>query len=392
MTSHEQAAGHASAQAPRCAVATAAPITIDAFLVPHVDQLLARGATVSLLAGPGEFPDLTGRVGATIRVIRHLRREPSPAADLRALGATWRVLRRDRIDAIHIGTPKAGLIVGLAALLASVRRRVYTIHGLRYETMRGTGRTVFRLLEKLSCAVATDVLAVSQSVADTAVGDGVVSLSKVRVLGRGSISGVDAARFQSTPEKRSESRRRWGVSDAEVVVLFVGRLSVDKGVDDLPAIWSEVRAHVDRARLVVIGEVDESQPPSPATLEALASDSSVAMAGHVVDPSAAYSAADLLLLPTRREGFGSVVLEAAAAGVPTVGSDVTGMRDAIEAGVTGVLVAPEKPREFAHAVAGLLNDHEARQLLGENARRRVLTDFVEEDVVARYVDVLMGER
>jgi glycosyltransferase involved in cell wall biosynthesis len=392
MTPHEQAAGHALPKASRCAVATAAPITIDAFLVPHVDQLLARGATVSLLAGPGEFPDVTGQTDAIVRMIPHLRREPSPAADLRALLTTWRVLRRDGIEAIHIGTPKAGLVVGLAAVLARVRRRVYTIHGLRYETMRGGGRTVFRLLEKLSCALATDVLAVSQSVADTAVDDGVVSRSKVRVLGRGSISGVDAARFQFTAERRSESRRQWGVLDADLVVLFVGRLSVDKGINDLPMIWSEVRAQVEGARLVVIGEVDTSQRPAPPALAALASDPTVSMLGHVADPSAAYSAADVLLLPTRREGFGTVVLEAAAAGVPTVGSDVTGVRDAIEAGVTGVLVAPESPREFAKAVAGLLNDREARQLLGENARRRVMTDFVEEDVVARYVDVLVGER
>lgn len=391
MTPHEPASGDAASVVPRCAVATAAPITIGAFLVPHVHQLLARGAAVSLVAGPGEFPDVTGE-GATVRVIPHLRREPSPLADLRALVTTWRVLRRDRIEAIHIGTPKAGLVVGLAAVLARVRRRVYTIHGLRYETMGGGGRRVFRALEKLSCAMATDVLAVSQSVADTAIADGVVARSKVRVLGRGSISGVDAARFRFSAEKRSESRRHWGVSDADLVVLFVGRLSIDKGVDDLPAIWSEVRAQVHGARLVVIGDVDSSQPPAAQTIAALADDPTVAMLGHVADPSPAYSGADVLLLPTRREGFGSVVLEAAAAGVPSVGSDVTGVRDAVEAGVTGVLVEAGRPSEFARAVVGLLDDREARDLLGENARRRVTTDFVEDDVVARYVDVLVGGR
>lgn len=392
MSTHNQAGGGASGEGLRCAVATAAPVTIDAFLVPHVTKLLARGATVSLLAGPGEFPDVAGQAGATVRVIPCLRREPSPIADVRALGATWRILRQDRIEAIHIGTPKAGLVVGLAAVLARVPRRVYTIHGLRYETLRGSGRGVFRFLERLSCFMATDVLAVSHSVAETAIDDGVVSRSRVRVLGRGSISGVDAARFEYTSAKRAESRRRWGIEDEHPVVLFVGRLSVDKGIDDLPAIWAEVRARVAHAHLVVIGEVDASQPPASHTLAALAADPTVLMLGHVVDPASAYSAADVLLLPTRREGLGSVVLEAAAAGVPCVGSDVTGVRDAIEAGVTGLLAGPMNPLDFARAVAGLLNDGEARQLLGQNARRRVLSDFAEDDVVERYIEVLAGGR
>lgn len=374
-----------------CVIATTDPSTLGAFLLPHVDELLQRGYQVTIMAGPGAFPDVSGRPNAEVRVLQYLRRNPSPAADTAALLCAWWVLRRNRTAIIHVGTPKAGLVIGLAAFLARVDRRVYTIHGLRYETATGRRGQLFRLLERVSCSAATDVIAVSDSVATQAVADGVVDASKVRVLGSGSISGVDVQRFTRDEAVRTVVRREWGVRPGEGVVLFVGRLSVDKGVDDLLAMWQEVRREVANVRLIVAGGLDTSQPPDEVTLRALSNDPQVVLLGHVNDSSVCYAGADLLVLPTKREGFGSVILEAACSGVPTVSTLVTGVKDAVVHGVTGVLVPPSAPQQLAHEVVTLLRDDRSRVALGAAARKRAAAEFAEADVVARYVDMMVAD-
>lgn len=359
------------------------PITADTFLRLHLQRANRSGRAVHLVARAGPLLD---RVAHETGVHPHglpLERNPHPLRDLQALVAALQFLRRVRPFAVHVGTPKAGLVVGLAALLTGVPKRVYVIHGLRYETSTGARAHVLRLLEMVSCRVATQVVAVSPSVRARALEDGLVRPRHVVVLGSGSIAGVDGGRFVER-SAGAVFRREVGIPQDAVVALYVGRLAVDKGIEDLVAAWSLVAAEHPRAYLLVVGAQDEAQPLPPRVSTSLQQAPRVVCAGFLSDPAPAYMASDVAVMPSHREGLGTFLLEAAAAGLPSVATDVTGCRDAVVDGHSGVLVPVRRPDALAAAIAAMMMDAASRDAMGDRARHRVLKEFRPDDVVARY--------
>lgn len=359
------------------------PITADTFLRLHLQRAKTSGRAVHLVARAGPLLD---RVAQETRVHPYglpLERNPHPLLDLRALVAALQFLRRVRPFAVHVGTPKAGLVVGLAALLAGVPRRVYVIHGLRYESATGIGARLFRLLEMVSCRVATHVVAVSPSVEARALQDRLVRRRHIAVLGSGSITGVDGERFVDSASG-VRFRCAAGIPQDAVVALYVGRLAVDKGIEDLVVAWSVVAERLPRAHLLVVGGEDLAQPLPEKVSRGLRGASRVVCVGFLEDPAPAYMASDLAVMPSRREGMSTFLLEAAAAGLPSVATDVTGCRDAVVDGHSGVLVPVRRPDALAAAITAMMTDAASRDAMGDRARHRVLREFRPDDVVARY--------
>jgi glycosyltransferase involved in cell wall biosynthesis len=174
---------------------------------------------------------------------------------------------------------------------------------------------------------ATHNLAVSNSLASLALSQGLV-VERPTVLGAGGSKGVDRSRFIPGPNR----------AGGEPVLGFLGRLASDKGIDTLLEVFGAVRAVYPDSRLIVGGRVDPSQPISPKTLNELRATTGVEYVGGVNDAPEFFRGIDLLVYPSSREGLPNVVIEAAACGVPVVGWDVTGVRDAIEVGRTGMVV------------------------------------------------------
>ena len=160
-------------------------------------------------------------------------REIAPWRDLAALGRLWRLMRRVRPTIAHVGTPKAGLLGGLAAWLAGVPCRVYTLHGLRLETASGLKRQLLIGCERAACALAHRVICVSSSLRRQAIDLRLVDAGKAIVGASGSANGVDLSRFYPTRKRlamAAEARRSLGIPTASPVVGFVGRLTRDKGI------------------------------------------------------------------------------------------------------------------------------------------------------------------
>lgn len=363
-------------------------ITADAFLRPHISALIARGHEVHLLAGDGHLlRDLARQTGAVAWPLP-LSRTLDPINDVHALVKAWRILRRIRPVATHVGTPKGGCIVGLAARLAGVERRLYVLHGLRLETEHGVRLWLLALLEFLACASASLVVAVSHSLAREVIRRRLARPSKVTVLGSGSISGVDTERFAPAREDdRQVAREALGLDRDAVVALFVGRLSVDKGIRELASAWPQVVASDRRARLLVVGDLDQAQPAT-ADVAALRAMDTVILTGRLDDPRSGYDAADLLVLPTYREGLPTVLLEAMASAVPIVATDVTGCRDAVREDC-GLLVPPRDALALAKALDSLIGDPARRRRMGYAGRERAVTAFDPDVVVNAHIEALL---
>jgi glycosyltransferase involved in cell wall biosynthesis len=306
-------------------------------------------------------------------------REPSPLRDILAFGAWLVLLLRLKPSIVVAGTPKAGLLGTLAAFVLRVPARVYLLRGLRLETEQGLKRRLLHVLEWTTARTATAVLAVSDSLRDEFVSLGLSEAERVTVLGAGSSNGVAITPWPSAPD-----RERARISPIESLpqltptsptVGFVGRLARDKGLPTLlEAIGQLQRAGVP-VQLLLVGSEEPAGSLEMALTVAGLDSADVCWAGPVDDVTPYYWRMDVLCLPTRREGFPNVVLEAAMAGLPTVVSKVTGGVDSVVDGETGLWFEVGNSEDLARRLAEVLSDDRWRKLLGEQARTRAVEQF-----------------
>ncbi len=303
-----------------------------------------------------------------------LERKIRPLADLKALFALWQLFRVRRFDLVHSVSPKAGFLAMLAGFLARVPRRVHVFTGQVWVTHSGLPRLVLKSMDRLLVALATHILIDSRSQRDFLIAEKVVSATNSTVLGQGSISGVDAARFCPDREAFVAIRRELQVPDHGVLFLYLGRLSRDKGLLDLAAAFADLGRQRDDVWLVLVGP-DEEGLASRIVQVCRDCIERVRIVAYTSQPERFMAAADVFCLPSYREGFGSVIIEAAACGVPAIASRIYGVTDAVADGVTGILHPPGDIAALTAAMARLAQDPQLRRELGNAARRRALADF-----------------
>jgi glycosyltransferase involved in cell wall biosynthesis len=371
---------------PHLAFVVTAPVS-TIFFRGQVAQLRVAGFRVTFIAGPGpQSAAIEAEGGEFIGV--PMEREISLPKDVVSLWRLWKVLRRIRPDVTNVGTPKAGLVGGMAARLAGVPMRVYTLHGLRLETATGLKRWLLTWTERIACRNAQSVRCVSPSVRDRAVQLRLVASEKAYVVGRGSSNGVDYELYRQTPERKSQAiglRRRFNIEGWAPVIGFVGRFTRDKGIAQLYRAFVQVKQTFPDVRLLLLGDFEEGDPVDAAVRRGLESEPGVIFAGMVKDTPPYYAAMDVLALPTYREGFPNVPLEAQAAGVPVVTTRVTGAVDSVIDGVTGLLVPAQDADALAQALIELVGHPERRKQMGRAAAEWVEERFRRETVWAELV-------
>jgi glycosyltransferase involved in cell wall biosynthesis len=321
------------------------------------------------------------RRGVPVHAVAMSRRI-TPRHDLQSLWGVRRVLCRLRPHVVHGHTPKGGLLAMLAAWLCRVPVRVYHLHGLPLATATGLKRRLLRRTEQLACALATQVLCVSRSLREAALKERLCRPDKITVLLEGNIDGVEAERVFNPallpPESRLKVREQFGIPADALVLGFVGRVVRDKGVAELAAAWQQLRGEFPDLHLLIVGPVEPQDPIPPETAAVLRDDPRVHLAGdelELVNMPRWYGAMDLVVLPSYREGFGVVLLEAAAMGLPVVATQIPGCRDAVKDGETGTLVPPRDAPALAQVIRQYLCDPDRRCRHGQAGRARALRDF-----------------
>lgn len=307
----------------RIVIAATQSRTLRAFVAPQLPVFASGGWDVHLVSR-NDWPDNSG-LDVSVHAVA-MTPEISPMRDAASLVEWIQLLRRLRPDVVLGGTPKAALLSMLAARATGVPARIYHCRGSRWETMSGWRRGLMLQTDRLSAAAATDVLAVSPSLAASMV-ENRVTKSLPTVLGAGGSKGVDRQRFTPSVE-----------AVFPPTIGYVGRLAGEKGIATILRVFDEVRTDVPNLRLLLVGAPYEGDPLPWAVVERLRSDPAIECPGSVVDVENYYRRMNVLLFPSVREGLPNAVVEAAASGVPTVAWDVTGVRDAVLDGVTGALV------------------------------------------------------
>jgi glycosyltransferase involved in cell wall biosynthesis len=317
-------------------------------------------------------------------------RSIAPWRDLKALISLYLFFRREHIQIAHSTTPKAGLLTALAAFFAGVPVRLHTFTGQPWVSMHGAKKWLLRSSDKLIGMLNTRCYADSESQRKFLIAQGIMEARRLYVLGSGSLAGVDVRRFDRGRFSNSQCeslRRTLKIPDDAPVLLFVGRITVDKGVRELLQAYHHIKAVASAAHLVLVGNLDtESGVGGKISVEDIERLPGAHFAGYTEAPEVYMAIADILCLPSYREGFGTVVIEAAAMGLPTVGTDIYGLSDAVVNGETGLLVAPRNAAALAEALEKLLADKTMRTRIGAAAQQRAWAIFDAEDVNKQVVD------
>jgi len=362
--------------------------------VTHAQTCLVLGARlralrdagfhVLLLSSPGPLLDITAAREQVERIELPMRRSITPLADLVSLYRLWRLIGKYRPDLVEFGTPKAGLLGTLAAWLRGVPRRVYMLRGLKLESTSGLKRRILLAAERMAARCAHVVLCNSESLRAEALALRLAPYRKLRLLGEGSSNGVDIDRFSPGP---STVREQLGIPHYVPVIGFAGRLTRDKGLPELCEAFDLILCAEPSTRLLLVGWFDVAEDAvDPGLRMRILRHPQIYCTGFVPDTAPYYRAMDLLVLPTWREGFPNVVLEAAATGIPVVTTECTGARDSVLPEITGLMIPPGYPDAIYEAVMKLIRDPERRQLMGRSARAWILEHYVESRVTGMTVD------
>jgi glycosyltransferase involved in cell wall biosynthesis len=337
--------------------------TCVATLVP---ALVGRYDVTVAAYGPGPLPHAVRAAGASYVPLRHVRRPIRPWRDLLGLLELVRLVREVRPHVVHVNSSKAGLLGRLAAWIAGVPIRVYTVHGWAFSASSGPSAIVYRRAERLAARLTTRTVCVSE-------GERAAGLAARTCGERTTVvirNGIDAAgRPVAHP----------GTNPVRLVT--VGRLQAPK--DPLTFIRALGRMTERHWTATLVGDgVD--RPSVESEVRRLGLGEAVALPGTRDDVIEILAASQVFVLSSRSEALPVSILEAMAAGLPIVASRVGGVAELVVEGETGLLVPPGRPDVLAGAIERLIDDPGLRERMGAAARVRVEAEFAVDSFVAAH--------
>ncbi|MBB6681527.1 glycosyltransferase family 4 protein [Aequorivita sp. 609] len=342
--------------------------------------LKSKGNEVIFSSSEGEKADAFVKEEKLIYEPINFSREINVINDFSCLVQCIKVLKKHKPDVVNAGTPKAGLLYMIASFLCGIEVRIFTLRGLRSSSLSGFKKVLMRFFEKLSCYLAHKVIAISPSLKEEAMEIKLVkNPNKIVVIGKGSSNGVDLNRFTINSTVKNSSTKiliQLNLDSAIFKFGYIGRLVKDKGVEELISAFTGLR---DTSKLpmvlLLIGDYEKENSISDEYIDIIKKDKNIIEIGYSNDiPTYAYLI-DVLILNSYREGFGNVVIEAAAMETPAIVSDIPGARDTVENGVTGFLVKPKSVDALGLQMQKYLYDKKLVKQHGVNARKRVETFF-----------------
>jgi glycosyltransferase involved in cell wall biosynthesis len=372
---------------PKICLLAATALTVHFFLKPHLLEL-SKNYDVTLALNPVNdiyLPDLALPIEISpIDVARKI----SPWQDFIALFQLIKLFKSKRFDLLVTVVPKAGLLGMIAGFLVGIPRRLHIFQGEVWASKTGALKILLKLADRVTATLATHVLAVSSSERQFLIEEGIVSADKILVLGNGSICGVNLDRYHPRSiEESDEARRSFGIPEDAIVVIFLGRLVPDKGINDFASACRDLEKSCQNLWILLVGPDEECVINS--VLGRMGEiKNRTKVFGFTSEPEKYIAAADFICLPSHREGFGVVLIEAGAMGLPAIGSKIYGISDAIINDKTGILFDKGDVIQLQNAIHRLYSDASLRYILGNAASEYVRKSFDSKDVVHRYIEYI----
>lgn len=336
-------------------------------------RILAEKYEVVGLSSPGKALDeVHEREGVRVIAVP-MERRISVWKDLVSLWRLWRVFMKEKPDMVHSVTPKAGLLSMLAAKLAGVPVRMHTFTGLVFPTAKGLKQKILIWTDRLTCACATYV---------NPEGKGVkrdleaykITRKPLHVIANGNVNGIDIDYFKPTEELRQEARSM--MKGCVFTFVFIGRVVRDKGINELVKAFEKLYRENPAVRLVVVGQFEEKlDPVLPEVKEMMQNCLEIEMVGYQKDVRPFLLASDVLVLPSYREGFPNVVMQAGAMGLPCIVTDINGCNEIIVPNENGMIIPPKNEEALYGAMKYAVEHSREMKKMGERARPLIVNRF-----------------
>ena len=320
------------------------PVTIKAFFIPQLEYLSNKGFEVSVICND-DF-ELRNELNNEIKFIPvDIPRGISFINSIRTIKKLVAIFKTEKYDLVQYSTPNAALYSAIAAKATKIKIRNYHCMGFRYLGFRNVTRKVFKLIEKLTCYLSTHIECVSKTNLELGVIEKLFSEDKVTVVFNGSTGGVDLKKFDINYREqwRTEVRKKYGIDEDDFVYGFVGRITRDKGINELLEAYFSLNTD---AKLFLVGGIEENHKLNLDLLNKAIEDKNAIFVGNVTDVEKYYATMDVLILPSYREGFGNVIIEAGVMGTPAIVSNIPGPKDAIRDSETGLLVKVKNVKDL----------------------------------------------
>lgn len=314
-----------------------------------------------------------------------ITRRISIVNDIQSIVYLWKFFRKEKFSAAHSITSKAGLIVMISGVLAGVKHRFHTYTGQVWANKKGGKRLFFKAMDRVIAVLCTNCYADSKSQMEFLIEERVVNKNKISVLGKGSISGVDTKRFFPDIDMRNKFRERLSLPENEIVFLLLCRLTKDKGVLDLAKAFSHLVKQIN-CSLLIVGPDEDNITSEIKSIVGNYGASKLIFQGYTTCSEAFLNAADILCLPSYREGFGSIIIDAAAVGIPAIGSNIYGIHDAIVKEETGILHTAGDIDGIYNSMHRLAVNEPLRRKMGKAALLRATEQFAMEKITGAWLN------
>jgi len=288
-----------------------------------------------------------------------------------------KIFKKEKFDIVQYATPNAALYASIASIIAKVKIRIYGQWGLRYVTMKGFKRVLFKYLEKLTCRLSTHIISTSFNNRKYAINEGLYKIDKAIVLGEGGATGVDLTVYNIENKNKFNQliRERYNLDDC-FIFGFVGRFSRDKGANELLQAIKNI-SQDSNVKLICIGDIELSSDMDMQLYEWAKNSNRVIFTGRIdnLELPKYYSAMDCYVHPSYREGYPKVLQEAASMGCAIITTDIPGASEVLENGTSCLLVPPRDAQALENRMRQIINDNNLRYNLGLNARKRAEQHF-----------------
>ncbi len=370
------------------------PATAYKIYLPLAEGLRNEGHDVAFCCADGAEIQNIRSEGFAVKTIR-IRRKPFSPGNMLAVAQLVAFMRKNEVQMIETSTPVASVVGRLAAVIAGVPVRINTIRGMFPRETHRWQSLLFDASEALLHRFSTCTLTINEKDKDELLNKGFAAKDRVMNIGCGGM-GVDLGIFDPAAygsEMLKGLKESLGMARGDFVVTFIGRLTQEKGILDYIDALSGLLRDNDDIRGLVVGDVleDEYKSISRESIRACLADKGIedriVLTGIREDIAGLLAVSDVVALPSKREGFGMVLAEAAAMGKPVVVYRNRGAEEAVIDGVTGYIVDIGDVNAFGAAIRYLYNNRDKARDMGRAARAEAEKRFDQVEIVERYLKV-----
>lgn len=358
-----------------CLIATV-PMTVRAFLIP-IARYYRENTDWDISILCDYDPDLAQEMPEGVHYLPVNMQRGIHFHGIQAMNRMVALFKQEKFDLVQYCTPNASFYASIAAKIAKIPVRLYCQWGMVYVSMHGLRRRIFKTVEKIICRNSTHVEPDSFGNLEFGRSENLYPLGKGSVVWNGSTGGIDLDRFDTSRKAqwRAEIRQKHGIPQDAVVYGFVGRITGDKGINELYEAFRQLLQRRPDAYLMMIGSSEREKTIRPELGRWAEKEPHVVFCGSQNQVERYFAAVDVHVLPSYREGFGSVIIEAEAMETPVITTAIPGPLEAMCPGKTGLSVKKADVPTLLDAMQKLYDEPDTRRLLGKAGREYVAECF-----------------